>query len=166
MILETERLYLRPFETKDLDMLVPMYSNINVMRFIGTGKTLARTQAEKSIAMWNEYEKKNGFSNWAIIRKEDNAFIGKCGLSRLPDESDIEISYILDEPYWGMGYATEISKAVLEYGFNRLNFKRIVAMAYPQNSPSIKVIEKIGMKYEKEAEYWGIKFLFYSIEKA
>jgi len=165
MILETERLYLRPFETKDLNILAPMYSNINVMRFIGTGKTLTRSQTEKSIASWNEYEAKHGFTNWAVIRKEDDAFMGKCGLSRLPDNSDIEISYILDEPYWGMGYATEISKAVLEYGLNSLNLKRIVAMAYPQNRPSIKVIEKIGMKYEKEAEYWEIKFLFYSIEK-
>lgn len=166
MILETERLYLRPFETKDLVILVPMYSNINVMRFIGAGKTLTRSQTEKSIEMWNEYEAKHGFTNWAVIRKEDDTVLGKCGLSWIPDNSDIEISYILDEPYWGMGYATEISKAVLDYALESLNLKRIVAMAYPQNSPSIKVIEKIGMKYEKEAEYWGIKFLFYSIEEA
>ncbi len=166
MILQTERLYLRPLEAKDLDVLIPMYSNINVMRFIGAGKTLTRAQTEKSVAKWSEYEAEHGFSNWAVIRKEDEAFLGKCGLSGLPDNSDIEISYILDEPYWGMGYATEISKAVLDYGFNQLNLKRIAALVYPQNSPSIKVIEKIGMKYQKEAEYWGIKFLFYSIEKA
>jgi RimJ/RimL family protein N-acetyltransferase len=165
MILETERLYLRSLEEKDLDVLIPMYANINVMRFIGAGKTLTRAQTERSVVTWNEYEKQHGFSNWAVMRKEDEAFLGKCGLSWLPDNSDVEISYIFDEPYWGMGYATEISRAVLKHGFNTLHLKKITALVYPQNSPSIKVIEKIGMKYQKEAEYWGIKFLFYTIEK-
>lgn len=165
MILETERLYLRPLEEKDLEVLAPMYSNINVMRFIGSGKTLTRAQTEKSVANWNEYQTKHGFSNWAVIRKEDDTFLGKCGLSWLPDNSDVEISYIFDEPYWGMGYATEISKAVLDYGLNKLGLHQIIALVYPQNSPSIKVIEKIGMKYEREAEYWGIKFLYYTIKK-
>lgn len=164
-ILETPRLYLRKFEENDLNALASMYSNIDVMRFIGTGITFTRVQAQKTIERWNEYEAENGFSNWAVIRKEDSAFIGKCGLSWLPDKSEVEISYILDEPYWGMGYASEISKAVLDFGFNRFNLKKIAALVYPQNAPSIRVIEKMGMKYEKEAEYWGIKFLFYSMEK-
>lgn len=165
MILETERLYLRPLESGDLDRLAAIYSNMNVMRFIGMGKTFSRQQTERSITSWGEYEAKHGFSNWAIIRKDDGALLGKCGLSHLPDDSDIEISYILDEKYWGQGYATEISKAVLDYGFSKLSLKRIVALTYPQNSPSIKVLEKIGLKYEREADYWGVKFLFFSIEK-
>lgn len=165
MILETERLYLRPLESGDLDRLAAMYSNMNVMRFIGAGKTFSRQQTEKSIDSWGEYEAKHGFSNWAVIRKNDGAFLGKCGLSHLPDDSDVEISYIFDEQFWGMGYATEISKAVLQYGFDKLGLKQIVALTYPQNSPSIKVLEKIGLKYQKEADYWGVKFLFFKCDK-
>ena len=166
MILETERLYLRPLKESDIDALAGMYANPEVMRFIGKGVTFTRSQSENSIKMWNDYEKANGYSNWAVIRKEDEAFIGKCGLSVLPDKSGIEISYILDDLYWGKGYATEISAAVLEAGFTKFGLERIIALVYPQNSPSIKVIEKLGMKYEKEAEYWGIKFLMYVKEKS
>ena len=165
MILETKRLYLRPLELSDLDTLANIYSDEEVMRFIASGKTISRANTEISITRWNEYETKHGFTNWAIIRKEDNAFIGKCGLSHLPDNSDVEISYILDEPYWGNGYASEIAEATLDYGFDKFVLKRIVALVYPQNNPSIKVLEKIGMKYEKEAEYWGVKLLMYSKEK-
>ncbi len=165
MILETERLYLRPLNKDDLDALAKMYADIEVMRFIGDGRTFNRAQAEKSIDRWVEYEEQNGYSNWAVVRKEDNVYIGNCGFSRLPDNSDTEISYLLDEPYWGNGYASEISKATLDYGFDKLKMNRVVALVYPQNSPSIRVIEKMGMKYEKEAEFWGVKLLMFAKEK-
>ncbi len=164
-ILETPRLYLRSLQVSDLNSMAQMYSNIEVMRYIGAGKTFTKEQCEKSIAGWNEYETKHGFANWAIVLKDGDKFIGKCGFSYLPDNSDIEISYMLDEPHWEKGFASEISMAALDYGFDKLNLKRIVAMAYPENSVSIKIIEKMGMKLEKVAEYWGIKFLMYSIEK-
>ena len=162
-ILETERLFLRSQLPEDADVIAKMFGDEEVMRFIGAGKTYLRSAAEQSIQKWNDYERTHGFTSWAVIRKEDNAFIGKCGFNYLPDNSDIELSYMLDEPYWGNGYASEISKAVLEYGMNKLNLKRVVALVYPQNSPSIRVIEKNGMKYEKEYEYMGIKMLMYSI---
>lgn len=166
MILSTERLYLRSLDSNDLDRLAEIYSNPDVMRFIGSGAAFSRSQTEKSIENWKTYEAKHGFANWAVIKKEGDVLIGKCGLSWLPDNSDVEISYLFDEPYWGMGYATEISKAVLEYGFEKCGLNRITAMAYPQNSPSIKVIEKLGMKFEKEAEFWGTKLLLFSVSKS
>lgn len=165
MILETERLYLRVFESKDLDVLAGIYSSTEVMRFIGTGVTFTRTQTENSIKSWIAYETKHGFSNWALIRKQDNILIGKCGLSWLPDNSDVEVSYILGEPCWGMGYATEIAKAVIKYGFDNCKLNRITALVYPQNIPSIHVLEKAGMRFEKEAEYWDNKLLLFSITK-
>jgi [ribosomal protein S5]-alanine N-acetyltransferase len=162
-ILETERLLLRNQQPEDADVLAKMFGDEEVMRFIGNGKTYPRSAAEQSIAKWNEYERTHGFTSWAVIRKEDNAFIGKCGFNYLPDNSDVELSYMLDEPYWGSGYASEIAKATLEYGLNKLNLKRVIAIVYPQNSPSIRVIEKTGMKYEKECEYFGVKLLMYGI---
>ena len=162
-ILETERLLLRNQHPEDADAIGKMFSDAEVMRFIGAGKTFPRSIAEQSITKWNDYEREHGFTSWAIIRKEDNAFIGKCGFNYLPDNSDIELSYMLDEPYWGSGYATEIAKATLEYGLNKLGLKRVVAIVYPQNSPSIRVIEKSGMKYEKEYDYVGIKMLMYAV---
>ena len=161
-ILETERLLLRNQHPEDIEVLAKMFADGEVMRFIGDGKTYPRSAAEQSITKWNDYERKHGFTSWAIIRKEDNAFIGKCGFNYLPDNSDIELAYMLDEPYWGNGYASEIAKATLEYAINKLNLKRVVALVYPQNSPSIRVIEKTGMKYEKEYVYSERKLLMYA----
>jgi ribosomal-protein-alanine N-acetyltransferase len=161
-ILETERLMLRNQQPGDLDFIAKMFGDAEVMRFIGDGKTFPRSAAEQSITKWNDYERKHGFTSWAIIRKEDNSFIGKCGFNYLPDNSEIELSYMLDEPYWGNGYASEIAKATLDYGINKLNMKRVVALVYPQNSPSIRVIEKTGMKYEKEYVYSEKKLLMYA----
>lgn len=163
-ILETERLLLRNQLPEDAEVLGKMFSDAEVMRFIGEGKTYPKSAAVSSITKWNDYERTHGFTSWGVIRKEDNVFIGKCGFNFLPDNSDVELSYMLDEPYWGKGYASEIAKATLEYGLNKLNLKRVVALVYPQNSPSIRVIEKTGMKYEKECEYFGVKLLKYAIE--
>lgn len=162
-ILETERLILRNQMPEDTETIIKMFGDPEVMRFIADGKTIPRNIAEQSINRWNEYERKHGFTSWAVVRKDDNKFIGKCGFNYLPDNSDIELSYMLDEPYWGNGYATEIAGAALDYGIKKLGLKRIVALVYPQNSPSIRVIEKTGFKYEKEYEYMGIKMLMYAI---
>lgn len=163
-ILETERLLLRDQRPEDADVLAKMFADEEVMRFIGDGKTYPRSVVEQSIAKWNDYGRKFGYTSWAVVRKEDNAFIGKCGFNRLPDDSDIELAYMLDEPFWGKGYATEIASATLEHGIKKLGMKRVVALVYPQNSPSIRVIEKSGMKYEKQYEYKGIKMLMYAKE--
>jgi len=164
IILETTRLYLRNFINEDKEIIAEMYSDIDTMRFIGTGITFTPEQSMKSTDKWNEYEIKHGFSNWAVVQKKDDKFIGKCGLNWLPGNSDIEISYILDKPYWGKGYATEIAGETLKYGFEKLGLKRITALVYPQNESSISVLNKIGMKYEKEIEFWNITFQFYSAE--
>ncbi len=163
-ILETERLILRSQQPEDTETIVKMFADAEVMRFIADGNVIPRNIAEQSVNRWNEYERKHGFTSWAVVRKEDDVFIGKCGFNYLPDNSDIELSYMLDEPYWGNGYASEVAKATLDHGLNKLGLKRVVALVYPQNSPSIRVIEKSGFKYEKEYDYKGIKMLMYAIE--
>ncbi len=165
MILETERLCLRKFVPEDIEWHVKMYSDPNVMRFLGRGITLTRDQTAKSLDWKISFYEKNGFGEGVVLLKDTGEPIGHCGFGYLPDRSDIEIAYAFIESSWGKGYATEISKAVLDYGFDKLDMKRIVAMVYPQNSPSIHVIEKMGMVYEKEVEFWGIKLLLYSKEK-
>ncbi len=164
IILETQRLLLRELEESDLDALAEIYGNAEVMRYIGNGVTFSREQTLGSIKRWREYQKQKGFSNWAVIEKASGLLTGKCGFNEIPG-NDIEISYLFAKAHWGKGIATEISKAVLEYGFNVVGLERVVALAYPQNIASIKVIEKLGMQFEQEAEYWGIKLMKYSIDK-
>ncbi len=164
-ILETERLYLRVFEPGDANAMSEIHSDEEAMKYIGRGGVLNIEQTKKGIEAFIRYQTERGYSIWALIEKESNSLIGHCGLNMLNDKSDIEIAYLLAKGHWGKGYATEIAKATLEFGFNNLNLKRIIALAYPENFPSHNVIKKIGMKPEGIKDLSGIKFLKFSMEK-
>ena len=69
-ILETERLLLRDQQPEDADVLAKMFSDEEVMRFIGDGKTYPRSVVEQSITKWNDYGRKNGYTSWAVLAKE------------------------------------------------------------------------------------------------
>ncbi len=165
-ILETERLYLREYEDGDFDKLAEIYLDEDVMRYIGKGGAVTLNQKDKEIILkhLSKSYKEWGFGIWSLIEKESNSFIGNCGFNKLKNSDEIEIAYLLAKNYWGKGYATEISKAALEYGINKLNLKRVVALAYPENAASINVIKKLGMKSEGEIDYLEKRFLCFSIE--
>jgi len=165
IIIETERLYLRKFNIEDVKWLANIYADIEVMRYIAAGavihENLVKKGIERRISNYSEWKYPEG----VILNKSDFKPIGHCGFGLLQDKSDIEIAYLIDKPYWGKGYATEIASAMLNYGFDKINYKRVVGIVYPQNSASAKVLKKIGMEYEKEKELWGISFQLYSAEK-
>ncbi|HMQ70383.1 MAG TPA: GNAT family N-acetyltransferase [Ignavibacteria bacterium] len=161
-ILETERLYLREFRLSDTQRMSEIHLEEETMRYIGKGGIRNAEQTKRGIEYFIKNQHENGFSLWALIEKENDTLIGHCGLEYLLDRSDIELCYLLSKDYWGKGYATEISKATLEYGFKNLMLKRIVAMTYPENLPSVNVLKKIGLKPKGEKEFFGIRFLFFS----
>jgi [ribosomal protein S5]-alanine N-acetyltransferase len=166
IIIETERLYLRKFVTDDAEWLSKIYADIDVMRYIATGVVIPYEYVKKGIE-----RRISNYSEWkyiegVIIDKSDDKPIGHCGFGLLHDKSDVELAYLLDKPYWGKGFATEIASAMLSYGFDKLEYKKIVGMVYPQNISSANVLKKIGMKYDKEVEFWNIIFDLYSVESA
>ncbi len=108
---------------------------------------------------------KNNFGMWAVVHKIDNKMIGRCGLCFLDNTLEIELGYLLNPAYWYRGLATEAAKASLRYGFEKLKLKEILAIAQPQNIASQKVMEKLGMKYEKDANYYQTKVVYFKILK-
>lgn len=94
-----------------------------------------------------------GFGPWSVVEKQSRQNIGYCGLFYFPDINGrpaIEVGYRLARTSWGQGYATEAVIAVLDYGFSKLCLQRIIAMIDPNNSASIRVAEKAGMRYEED----------------
>jgi ribosomal-protein-alanine N-acetyltransferase len=83
---------------------------------------------------------------YPVLRKESDEIIGHCGLNHLERGPEIEIAYLFDEPYWRQGFATEIAGAVLERAFRTLEIERIVAVAFPENTRSFAVMQRIGMR--------------------
>ena len=100
-----------------------------------------------------------GFGLWAVILKENNRLIGRCGLVRQPLEGGeaVEVSYLTECEFWNQGFASEAASATLKLGFEKYNLQRIVAFIHPRNTASARVAEKIGMRFERKVEFriWG-----------
>ncbi|BCL33668.1 GNAT family N-acetyltransferase [Nostoc sp. MS1] len=161
--LETARLRLRYFTLDDFEDLFRLYSDVEVMKYLSP-RSREQTQASliKHIQQWQEHN----LGMWAVVHKQSSKLIGRCGLGFLDNTHEVELGYVLDKSYWNLGLGTEASIATLNYGFLTIKLKRIVAIANPQNIASRRVIEKVGMKYEKLAYYYGQDVVYYAISQS
>ncbi|MFN6465295.1 MAG: GNAT family N-acetyltransferase [Nostoc sp. DedVER02] len=160
MEIETPRLRLRNFNLNDFDCLFRLYSDAEVMKYLSL-RTREQTQASLSqhIQQWQQHN----FGMWAVIHKETGTMIGRCGLGFLENTPEVELGYVFDKSYWNMGIATEASVATLKFGFWEVKLDRIVAIADPENIASVRVIQKLGMKYEKNTRHYGHNVVYYAI---
>lgn len=164
--IETTRLYLRPLTIKDLpDYHSLIASDKNIFQTLlpewNFNMELAEYRLNHHIRHWEKHQ----FGIWGILDKSNHKFIGQCGLRFLADTTELELVYAVTKAYWGQGIATEAAIASIQYGFDELNAKKIVALAVPKNIASQKVMQKIGMKYEKSAFYYNTSVVLYSINR-
>jgi ribosomal-protein-alanine N-acetyltransferase len=162
----TSRLCLRPFGREDLDAYARIIGDPEVGKWFPKGNGYTREEAEKSLNSILRHWEKHGFGIWAVTdKKNKDALLGRCGLNLITETSEVEVDFIIARSFWGCGYATEAARAALKCGFGTLNLNRIIALAKPENVASRRVIEKIGMRYVRNAEYWGITCAYYKISK-
>ncbi len=144
-ILETERLLLRTWRLDDAPKLFEICGDAEVMKYLGTGKPYETIEQADEFLRWAEdYQTENGFCRWAVVLKENQGIIGSCGFARPHGMEEIELGYLLAKKSWGKGFATEATKACLQYGFERLKFNETIAITDLENVASQKVLEKIG----------------------
>lgn len=163
--LKTERLILRPFEIGDVAFLDHLHSDVDVTRYT-SGKT--RSHAENVtyiMSMLELYMRDIG--HLLVVRKSDGQPIGRCGLYTFYGINDgvqdwyyfpgpqsvkksgeifelIELGYSFARDHWGHGYATEAATAVRDYAFDQLNYERLSSLVIKENTPSIRVAQKMG----------------------
>ena len=155
VIAETPRLILRQFGLGDSLPLLDVFGDAVVMRYSDGVKTLAWVETWL-LGEQDSYQKR-GYGKWAVVRKDDVALLGYCGLSYADDvcgQAEIALGYRLVRRYWRQGYASEAVGAALNYGF-AYGIGRIVATIDPGNAASLRVAEKVGMVYEKDVLYPG-----------
>lgn len=151
VILETERLLLRNWQLSDLNCYLTLSTDVGYNCFTQPGRFLVRGDEEAAekiqerITLFDERK----LGKFPIFLKETGEFIGTCGMEpyQLDGQPEVEMGYRLCLKHWGRGYATEAGAAILRYGFGDLNLKRIIAYALPQNTASLKVLEKLGGLY-------------------
>ena len=163
LILETDRLLLREFSPNDAKNLYNLNLNPKVIRYTGNSAFKSIDEAKKFLENYRDYEL-NGYGRWAVINKESNKFIGWCGLKYGEMENETDIGFRYFEEQWNKGYASESAKACLNYGFEKLNLKRIIGRAMKKNIASIKVLEKIGLEFERDVEFEGEEAVIYQTE--
>jgi ribosomal-protein-alanine N-acetyltransferase len=161
-LLETPRLRLRPFTPADLPDLHRLDSDPTVMRYVIPPRSYAETEEYLQKILKN-YEDPHGPVRWCMVEKETGAMAGVIGIFRLEDDTDWEIGYRFFENFWGKGYATEALREVIDYGLHIRKLPRLVAVANPENRASYRVMEKVGMHFEKMAFYYGTDVVFYAI---
>ena len=165
-ILETERLIFRLYEEKDKADFIHLFTDESVMKYVGDG-VMSIEQAE---AFWKKLFETlypQGYNIWAVFIKEDSRYIGHAGIYERPTKNeDWEFVYFLNPAFWGKGYATEVARRIIDYGFDELQLPEVFATVDDVHSASIRVLEKAGMKFERfEFDEEG-KFSVYSLTAA
>lgn len=164
-ILETKRLYLRELNTNDSENFYKLNLDPNVIKYTGNSAFADIDEANEFLENYQDY-KLNSYGRWAVINKENNEFLGWCGLKYDNNLNETDIGFRFFEDKWGNGYATESAKACIDYGFEKLNLKTIIGRAMQENIASIKVLEKIGMQFVREFDFDNQhKGVIYKIDK-
>ncbi len=154
--IETTRLKLRPYTEADIPQLVPL---ITTREVAATTLRIAHPYTEQDARDFIANACDAGKIWLAITLRSDGRQIGGIGLRLEPQHEHAELGYWLGVPYWGKGYATEASKAMVRYGFEQLQLHRICASHFKHNPVSGKVLVKVGMRYEgcrrEHLRKWG-----------
>ncbi|GAB5400644.1 MAG: GNAT family N-acetyltransferase [Aureisphaera sp.] len=151
--IETERLVLREITFADKEDLFQLHTDPEVQKYTGEPVVETMEEIEEAIRVRHFDYATYGYGRMATILKETNEFIGWAGLTYLPEFDKVDLGYRFKKEYWGKGYATEASEAILHHGFRVLNLDLIIAIAMPDNKASFKIMEKVGMHFDKQAPY-------------
>jgi len=150
MILETDRLQLRMLTDDDAEFILRLLNEPSFIQNIGDRGVRTIDDARGYILKGPiaSYEK-FGFGLWMVETKSGAAPIGICGLLKRDVLEDADIGYALLPEFWSQGYALESASAVIKYASDQLGLKRVVAVTNPDNQSSIRLLEKMGFKYER-----------------
>ena len=166
LTIHTERLIIRPFEERDIELSYQLNLDEEVSRYTGDGGVVSYKEIERRIKenVWGDYEQM-GYGRMAVEHRETGEFMGFTGLKYLNDLKRVDIGFRFAQKWWGKGYATESALPFLEFGFETLNLPEIIAMVLPENKASIRVLEKLGLTFEQETIEDDMNVYIYSIKK-
>ena len=162
----TERLTLRAFRPEDAPALQAILEQEDVLKYFpgDDPPTLERTErfVTRQIDQWAE----RGYAWWAVEDRATGALLGWNGLQFLPETEETEIGYLLHKEFWGQGLATEAGHQGIRYGFETVGLDRIIALAHPENTASRRVMEKLGLRFIEETEYFDMNVARYLLERS
>ena len=162
--METDRLRLGCWRTEDCEAFRPIATDPRVVQYINTGAPWDDEQIREFVTRQMDHYEQHGYCMWRLIDKDSGELAGFCGLQPLALEGrpEVEIGWWLAVKYWGRGLAAEAAVCALQFGFEQARLPRIIAIAQPANRQSLRVMEKIGLTYERDAVHKGIRVVVYA----
>ena len=149
-VLETERLHLRRFTVDDTAFILELVNDPSWLRFIGD-RNVRNLEDAKNYILKGPVASyaKHGFGLWLVELKADGTPLGICGLLQRDTLPDVDIGFALLPQFCGQGYAVEAGLATMAYGRTTVGLKRIVAITSPDNESSIRILDKLGLRFER-----------------
>ena len=167
MILETERLVLRPFRESDTDAYAAMCADPEVMKFLSAdGAVLSRADAWRQMSMFLGHWELRGYGTWAVEERATGEFVGRIGLHFPEGWPDRELGWTIARKFWGRGYASEGAFASLRHAFETLGWGHLVSLIHADNTRSIGVAQRLGQRLVGPTEIRGIPVNMYRIDAA
>jgi len=171
-VLETERLWLRMIEPRDVTAVYEIFGDEAVTRYYGLETYTSIEQAAERIVMYRQNFMKRRSIRWAITFKDDDWLLGTIGIMNWkPRFFNAALGYDMAKRHWRQGIMFEALTAVLDYAFSTMQMNRLEAFVMPKNKPSSQLLEKLKFKNEglmREYGYWRGEFhdlVLYSLLK-
>jgi RimJ/RimL family protein N-acetyltransferase len=163
-VLETERLILRELELEDVDDMAEVLSDPWTMRFYP--HPFSREEVVAWVERWRSLYGERGFGLWGVVERGQTRLAGDTGLTvqNVDGEEIVEVGWHINRRVQGRGFATEAGRASVAHGFD-IGLDRVIALVRPENVPSWRVAEKLGMRVWKETSHRGIPHRVYLIER-
>ena len=162
-IIKTHRLTLSPIALTDVKVLHNIWIKPQVRQYLWDNEIIPEEQTQGIIKKSIEMFDSSGTGLWKVLYLEQ--IIGFCGYWFFHEPPELQILYGLDPEYYGQGMATEVTKAMLKYGFEELALEKIVGSTDAPNLASIRVMEKAGMFFEKQVKKNNLDTIYFSISK-
>lgn len=156
---------MRPLETRDVDNLHRVWTLPLVRKYLFDDHILPRVQVGAMVAESMDLFTKYGHGLWAVHLQGRPALIGFCGYWYFHEPPELQLIYGIEPSHWGQGLATEAAEAMLTYGLEDLELDRVVASANAPNLASVRVMEKLGMSFEKRVDIEGQETVYYARER-
>lgn len=168
MVLSTARLHLARWQPEDEEALRPIATDPEVMRYITGGIPWTDEYLRDFIQRQIRNAEERNFCMWKLLLRDPagpGRMAGLCGLQPLAGTEEIEIGWWLARDLWGRGLATEAARAALDHAWTRAGLSRVVAVAMAENTASRHVMEKLGMRYERDTVHKGFPVVLYAVTR-
>jgi RimJ/RimL family protein N-acetyltransferase len=166
IVLATARLEFAEWEHGDQQALGPIATDPEVMRYISGGFPWSDQEIHEFVQRQRRTAPERGFCLWKLLLRDPSGagrIAGLCGLQPLADTEEVEIGWWMARDLWGRGLATEAARAALQFAWETASLSRVVAVARAENWASRHVMEKLGMRYERDTVHKGFLVVLYAV---